>query len=92
MNQADRKSTNPSREHGNRRRPPLLKMTRALVLAAIFQGQPKMALQLLAKGIRTATALPVLEQLDLVLGVVQEAAAEVKPFVVARAPGMGATG
>jgi hypothetical protein len=92
VNQADRKSTNPSREHGNRRRPPLLKMTRALVLAAIFQGQPKMALQLLANGIRTATALPALEQLDLVLGVVQEAAAEVKPFVVARAPGMGATG
>ena len=92
MNQADRESTNPSRDHGNRRRPPLLKMTRALVLAAISQGQPTTALQLLANGIRTATALPALEQLDLVLGVVQEAGAEVKPFVVARVPGMGATG
>ena len=91
MNQADRESTNPSRDHGNRRRPPLLKMTRALVLAAISQGQPKTALQLLASGIRTATALPALEQLDLVMGVVLEAGAEVKHFVVARVPGMGAT-
>ncbi len=57
-------------------RPPLLKMTRALVAAALAQGQTRTALQLIGNGLRTASSLPVAQQLELAIGVVAEAAAE----------------
>lgn len=62
-------------------RPPLLKMTRALVAAALAQGQMRTALQLIGNGLRTASSLPVTQQLELAIGVVAEAAAEARSFV-----------
>ncbi len=62
-------------------RPPLLKMTRALVAAALAQGQTRTALQLIGNGLRTASSLPVAQQLELAIGVVAEAAAEARNYV-----------
>jgi len=72
-------------------RPPLLKMTRALVAAALAQRQPGMALQFMAKGIQSARALPPAEQFDLAIGVVEEAAVEMKQLFVVRVLRMKAT-
>ena len=72
-------------------RPPLLKMTGALVAAAVAQRQPKMALQFMAKGIQSARTLPPAEQFDLAIGVVEEAAAEIKQLFVVRVLGLEAT-
>jgi len=68
-------------------RPPLLKVTRALVAAAIAQGQTRTALDLIANGFRTARSLPAAQQVELAIGVAEEAAAEVKAFVFS---GLGA--
>ena len=65
-------------------RPPLLKMTRALVAAALAQGQTRTALQLIGNGLRTAMSLPAAQQVELAIGVAEEAAAEVKAFVFGR--------
>ncbi len=73
-------------------RPPLLKITRALVAAALAQRQPRMALQLIANGIQSARALPPAQQFDLAIGVVEEAAAEMKRLFVVRVLGLEATG
>ncbi len=85
MNRNDRKSPQTNR-------PPLLKMTRALVAAAIAQGQPRTALQFVADGVRSARVLPPAEQFELAIGVVEEAATELKQLVLGRVFGLEATG
>jgi hypothetical protein len=65
-------------------------MSRALVAAALSQGQPRTALQLFADGLRAASTLPVAEQLELAIGVAEEAAIGAKDFLAARVLRAGA--
>ncbi len=71
-------------------RQPLLKMTRALVGAALSQGQSRTALRLIANALLAASRLPHEQQFELAAGVVAEAASEVSEFVSARVVGAGA--
>ena len=73
-------------------RPPLLKVTRALIGASIAQGDPRTALRLLGNALRTASSLPVADQLELVQGVLEELRDEITHFFVAAIPARGARG
>lgn len=53
-------------------RPQIVKMTGALVSAAVAQRQPKLALQLITSGYRTVRGLPASEQFGIAVGVVEE--------------------
>ena len=71
-------------------RPPLLKMSRALVATALSQGQSRAALRLITNALLAASRLPATQQFELAAGVVDEAASELKHFVSARVLGAGA--
>ena len=73
-------------------RPPLLKVTRALIGASISQGDPRTALRLLGNALRTASSLPVADQLELVHGVLEELRDEITHLFVAAIPTTGARG
>ena len=67
---------------GERRpRPPIVKMTRALVVTAVAQRQPKMALQLLTSGFQTVRALPTADQFEIAVGIVEEVTEEFRGVV-----------
>ena len=63
----DTRSAKDGRKRAAGTRPPLLKMTRALVSTALAQGQTRTALELLASGFRTARSLPAAQQVDLAI-------------------------
>ncbi len=86
----DAYSTGDSRYRAASGRPPLLKMTRALVGAALSQGRSRTALRLIGNALLAASRLPPTQQFELAAGVVDEAAFEVREFVSARVSGAGA--
>ncbi len=71
-------------------RPPLLKMTRALVAAALSKGQSRAALRLIANALLAASRLPAKQKFELAAGVVDDAASELRHFVSSRVLGAGA--
>jgi hypothetical protein len=64
-----------------RARPPIVKMTRALVSTAVQQRQPRMALQLMTSGLQAVRALPAPEQFDIAVGIVEEVTEEFRGVV-----------
>ncbi len=70
-------------------RPPLLKVARALIGASISQGDPRTALRLLGNALRTASSLPVADQLELVQCVLEELRDEITQLFVAAIPTRG---
>ena len=70
-------------------RPPLLKVTRALVRASISQGDPRAALRLLGNAAQSVRSLPVAAQRELVQGVLEELRDEVIGFFVGLTPARG---
>ena len=84
---------NESRACGDSRerrpRPPIAKMTRALVSAAVAQRRPKMALQLLTSSLQTFRGLSAPEQFDIAVGIVEEVTEEFRGAVGRR---LGRTG
>ena len=70
-------------------RPPLLKVTRALVRASISQGDPRAALRLLGNAAQSVRSLSVVEQRELVQGVLEELRDEIAEFFVSLTPVRG---
>lgn len=76
---------NESSVCGDRRerrpRPPIVKMTRALIGAAVAQRQPKLAFQLMTSGFQTVRGLSAAEQIDVAAGIVEEVTEEFRGLV-----------
>ena len=70
-------------------RPQIVKMTGALVSAAVAQRQPKLALQLITSGYRTVRGLPASEQFGIAVGAVAEVSGAFRGLV---GRGLGWTG